>query len=102
MEAGLIEAHGMTRARVYMLSARVYAETGDRSGYVRQVGFDAIQQEQMIIKFAEAHGQITRREAMESCQIDPNKAKRLLKTLVSHGKIFMHGLRKNTVYTRKP
>jgi glucosamine-6-phosphate deaminase len=51
------------------LSARVYAETGDRSGYVCQAGFDSIQQEQMVLKYVDVHGKITRRDTKANMRI---------------------------------
>ncbi len=100
VEAGLIEAHGMTRARVYTLSARVYAESGDRSGYVRQVGFDTIQQEQMVLKYAEAHGKITRHEAADLCRISSFQASHLLQKLARESKLTLKGVRRGSFYER--
>ena len=37
-DGGLIESHGTGRATTYLLSARVYRETGHALGYVRQKG----------------------------------------------------------------
>ena len=51
LEAGMIEAHGSGRGRSYTLSAGVYQQSGQKSAYIRQAGFDAIQQEQMVLKF---------------------------------------------------
>ena len=56
VEAGLVEAHGVKRGRTYTLSAKVYRETGGAGDYVHQVGFDAIQQEQMVLQYVSNHG----------------------------------------------
>src|SRR5690349_405754 len=48
VEIGLAEGHGSHRQRDYTLSAAVYRRLGKAGDYVRQAGFDAIQQEQMI------------------------------------------------------
>jgi ATP-dependent DNA helicase RecG len=34
---------------------------GQPADYVRQAGFDAIQQEQMVLQYAQSHGKITRK-----------------------------------------
>src|SRR5690606_25137714 len=61
VEAGLIEAHGRGKGRSYTLSAKVYQSTGQKAAYVRQAGFDDIQQEQMILNFIDKHGSIRAR-----------------------------------------
>ncbi|HEX7376222.1 MAG TPA: hypothetical protein VF278_03875 [Pirellulales bacterium] len=52
VEAGLVQAHGATRGRTYTLSAQLYKGLGDTAGYVRQAGFEPIQQEQMVLQYA--------------------------------------------------
>ena len=88
IERGLVEAHGASRGqgRSFTLSAMVYRATGEHAEYVRQVGFDALQQEQMVLKFAEAHGKITRRDMMELCNSGEDQAYRLLRRLAEDGK----------------
>jgi len=54
----LVEAHGAGRGRTYTLSARVYRKKGQKAGYVRHVGFDPIQQEQMVLQYIDKHGSI--------------------------------------------
>lgn len=49
VEAGLVQAHGATRGRTYTLSAQLYKGLGDTAGYVRQAGFEPIQQAQMVL-----------------------------------------------------
>lgn len=100
VEAGLIEGHGTVRGRTYTLSARVYQAAGERAEYVRQAGFDPIQQEQMVLKFVEKHGRITWREVVELCRIGSFQATRLLKRLVKEGKILMNGSRRGAFYER--
>lgn len=101
VEAGLVEAHGAGRGRSYTLSAKVYRGAGQKAAYVRQVGFDPIQQEQMVIKFIEKHGSIKRADAAELCRIGLFQATRLLKRLVESGKIKPRGKGKGTVYVRR-
>jgi len=40
---------------------------GNRAAYVRQRGFEPLQQEQMVLQCAQKHGRITRRDAAEPC-----------------------------------
>lgn len=47
-EAGLVEAHGATRARSYTLSAQLYQRSGDKAAYTRQAGFSAIRHCQLV------------------------------------------------------
>jgi len=100
VEAGLVEAHGVGRGRTYTLSAKVYRHSGRKAAYIRQAGFDPIQQEQMVLKFIETHGSIKRADAADLCQISPFQATRLLKRLVKNGKIISKGRGKGTVYVR--
>jgi len=48
VEAGLVQAQGIKKGRTYTLSPQVYRELGQSADYVRQAGFDSIQQEQMV------------------------------------------------------
>ncbi len=101
MEAGLVDAHGVGRGRTYTLSAKVYRGAGQKAGYIRQTGFDPIQQEQMVLSYIEKHGKIRRAEAAELCLISPFQATRLLKRLVQKGKIISKGKGKGVFYERK-
>jgi ATP-dependent DNA helicase RecG len=99
-ESGLVEAHGNGRGRTYTLSAKVYRKKGQKSDYVRQVGFDPIQQEQMVLTFIEKHGAIKRAEVMELCRINKDQAYRLIKRLKDTGIITQIGYHKTTSYVR--
>ncbi len=65
VEAGLVEARGVKKGRTYTLSPLVYRELGQSADYVRQAGFEPIQQEQMVLQYVRTHGRITRKEAVE-------------------------------------
>jgi len=101
VEAGLVEAHGTGRGRTYTLSAKVYRHVGQKAAYIRQAGFDPIQQEQMVLKFIEKHGSIKRADAADLCKISLFQATRLLKRLAENGKIIPKGKGKGTVYVRR-
>jgi len=100
-EAGLVDAHGTGRGRTYTLSAKVYRQAGQKAAYVRQAGFDPIQQEQMVLSFIDKHGSIKRADVMELCRISKDQAYKLLSRLKEQGKIDQKGERKGAVYERK-
>jgi ATP-dependent DNA helicase RecG len=101
VEAGLVEAHGAARGRTYTLSAKVYRCAGQKASYVRQAGFDPIQQEQMVLAYIDKHGSIKRAEAAELCRIGPFQATRFLKRLTDGGKIVPKGKGKGIVYVQR-
>jgi len=101
VEAGLIEAHGAGRGRTYTLSAAVYRATGEKAAYVRQTGFDRIQQEQMVLRYIDHHGSITRADVIELCRITPDQAYKLLNRLKKSAFIEQQGERKGAIYQRK-
>lgn len=91
VEAGLVEAHGVTKGRTFMLASAVYREIGEADSYVRQAGFDAIQQEQMVLKYVREHGEIGRKDAADLCRLSKDQASRLLRKLLSEDKLVMAG-----------
>ena len=101
VEAGLVEAHGAGRGRTYTLSAKVYRHSGRKAAYIRQAGFDPIQQEQMVLAYIDKHGAIKRAEVMDLCRITGPQAYHLLKRLKEQGKIRQKGEKRYAVYTRK-
>lgn len=98
VELGLLEARGEGRARSYHLSARTYQRLDAPTAYVRQRGFEPIQQEQMVMRFARAYGSITRSQAAELCRASPYQASRLLRKLVAAGMLARVGQGKGTRY----
>ncbi|MBI3973936.1 MAG: putative DNA binding domain-containing protein [Chloroflexi bacterium] len=98
VERGLLEARGAGKGRGYHLSAATYRRLGEPAAYVRQRGFEPLQQEQMILQYVRAHGSITRAQAAELCQISLFQATRLLSKLVKEGKLMARGAHKSTRY----
>jgi ATP-dependent DNA helicase RecG len=98
VERGWIQARGNGKGRTWHLSAAVYRVLDALAGYVRVRGFEPLQQEQMILQFVEAHGQITRNQATDLCSLSPDQASRLLRRLASEGKLERQGERKGTIY----
>jgi ATP-dependent DNA helicase RecG len=100
VEAGLVEERGQKKGRTWHLSAAAYRALGERAAYVRQRGFEPLQQAQMVLQYVEKHGRITRREAAELCRIGPYQATRLLNKLVKEGRLLRQGTRKGAFYER--
>ncbi|HPX60194.1 MAG TPA: ATP-binding protein [Deltaproteobacteria bacterium] len=98
VEAGMVEAHGATRGRSYTLSASLYLTTGQKAAYTRQVGFTAIQHEQMVMSYVRQHGQIKRADVVDLCRLSEDQASRLLKRLVDKEKLNKFGERKGVYY----
>jgi len=85
IETGLVEPRGERKGRTYHLSATTYRRLGEQAAYVRQRGFEPLQQEQMVLQYVEKHGRVTRREVAELCRISGPQAYRLLGRLVKRG-----------------
>jgi len=100
VERGWIEARGDGKGRTWHLSAAVYRALDAPAGYVRMRGFEPLRQEQMILQYVDAHGQITRMQATELCALSPDQASRLLRRLANEGKLARRGERKATVYMK--
>jgi ATP-dependent DNA helicase RecG len=99
VERGWVQARGEGKGRSWHLSAAVYRVLDAPSGYVRVHGFEPLQQEQMILQYVQVHGQITRNQAAELCGLSPDQANRVLRRLVSTGKLGQQGENKGRVYT---
>jgi len=98
VESGLAEARGERKGRSYHLSAKTYQRLGERAAYVRQRGFEPLQQEQMILQYVQKHGQITRRDVAELCQVSSSQARNLLTRLARKGDIVLKGQRRGAFY----
>jgi len=99
VDAGVVEARGVRRGRVYHLSAEMYRVLGNKSAYVRTRGFEPLQQEQMILQYARTHGAITRREAAELCRITAKRATVVLANLAStNPELVLEGQRRGARY----
>jgi ATP-dependent DNA helicase RecG len=83
------------------LSAKIYRKQGQKADYVRQAGFDQIQQEQMVLTYIDKHGSIKRAEVMELCRITKDQAYKVLNRLKKNGKIRLKGERKSAFYERQ-
>jgi ATP-dependent DNA helicase RecG len=100
VERGLVQAHGVKKGRTYTLSPAVYRTLGQAAAYVRQAGFDPLQQEQMVLAYVEQHGTIRRQDVIDLCRLGPDQATRLLRRLVEAGLLARSGVRKGAFYER--
>lgn len=99
VESGLIEAMGNGRSRTYTLSAKIYKQSDNITGYVRQTGIDKIRYPEMIIKFAQSNnGKIARKEAADLLQISEPQAYRTLRKMSEEGTLELVGKGKYAYY----
>ncbi len=101
VEGGLIEERGQKKGRTWHLSAATYRLLGDKAAYVRQRGFEPLQQEQMVLQYVDRFGRITREETCTLCQVGPYQAYRLLKSVVEKGLLIAKGQKKARYYERR-
>ena len=87
VEAGLVEAHGSSTARAYMLSARVYsAAAGKEVDSVRQSDIDKARYPELIMKLArQQSGRVATKDVMSLLHLGRKQAYRQLKKLESEG-----------------
>ncbi|WP_077001988.1 DNA glycosylase AlkZ-like family protein [Variovorax sp. KK3] len=99
LEAGLVQAHGASKGRTYMLAPGVYRADGNKAAYTRQAGFSALQHEQLVLNYARQHGSIKRSEVIELCRLSELQARALLRRMKSSGQLVQHGERRGAHYT---
>ncbi len=98
VEDGLVEAHSIGAGRTYTLSSSIYQQFGQTAEYVRQEAFSDIQRDQMIQRYVELNGKITRQEVMTLCRVGADKAKRLLDRLTRRHILQRVGSNRATYY----
>jgi ATP-dependent DNA helicase RecG len=97
-EIGLVESRGERKGRTWHLSAATYARMGMQTAYVRQRGFEPIQQEQMVLQFVRKNGSIRNSDAQELCRVNSDQAYYLLSRLVADGRLVRSGSTKDSTY----
>ena len=102
VERGLVDAHGVGRDRTYTLSVSLYRRSGLSTEYVRQAGFDRIQQQQMVLQYARTHGRITRRDVMDLCRLSEDQASRLLRSMAKSSRLRACGTKGRSSYYTLP
>jgi len=101
VEAGLVEPRGERKGRTWHLSAATYRRLGQPAAYVRQRGFEPVQQEQMVLQYVDKFGRITRGDTCNLCQVSPYQAYRILKNLVDKGLLIAKGQKRARYYERR-
>ena len=102
VEAGLVEATGSNKSRVYILSSKIYKEQDNVVGYVRQTGIDAVKCEAWIMELVtKQNGMITRDNVVELLNVSTSQAYRLLKKLTEKGKLELVGSGRKAFYAIK-
>ncbi len=101
VEAGLLEARGEARSRVYQLGKRVYLHTAGATAYQRARGADAALSEREVLALLAEDGEIKRAEVMARCQLTEDQATRLLRKMVRDGKIESVGAGRGVRYRKK-
>lgn len=100
VESGLLQAHGAGRGRSYTLSPELYRLLGEKAEYIRQAGFDRLQQEQLVKNYVAQHGRITRQEVVTLCRLTQDQAYKLLTALCNDGCLKKQGIKKGTRYIK--
>lgn len=100
IELGMVEGVGNGSARRYMLSSKVYSISNNTAGYIRQRGWDTLQEKEMIISHFDKYPEITREGVAELCRCTLNHASWLLRQLVEDGVLVLHGKGRGARYRK--
>ena len=100
IELGMVEGVGNGSARRYMLSSKVYSISNNTAGYIRQRGWDTLQEKEMIISHFDKYSEITREGVAELCRCTLNHASWLLRQLVEDGVLILHGKGRGARYRK--
>lgn len=71
------------------------------AAYVRQTDIDKLRYKELILKFTETQGYITRKDAAELLKLTPMQAYRVLQKLAAAGELQLQGKGKYAKYVRK-
>ena len=78
----LLDAQKTRKGLIYSLAEKGYGVSGEGVPQTTEKGTGYIEQ---VLNYLEAHGRITRREAIEICDLTPDQASRLLTNMVKKG-----------------
>lgn len=99
-ELGMVEGIGNGSARRYMLSSKVYSISNNTAGYIRQRGWNTLQEREMILSHFDKYPEITRQGVAELCRCTLNHASWLLRQLVDENILVLHGKGRGSRYTK--
>lgn len=91
VERGLLEGVGERKGRTYHMAAPLARQLGSAVGYVHAHGVDRLRHAALVLEFVQAHGRVTRSEAMALCGLTGDQAGRLLKAMCRSGKLVRQG-----------
>lgn len=100
IELGMVEGVGNGSARRYMLSSKVYSISNNTAGYIRQRGWDTLQEREMILSHFDKYSEITREGVAELCRCTLNHASWLLRQLVEDGILVLRGKGRGSRYEK--
>lgn len=100
IELGMVEGVGNGSARRYMLSSKVYSISNNKAGYIRQRGWDTLQEREMIMSHFDKYSEITREGVAELCRCTANHASWLLRQLVEEGVLVLCGKGRGSYYKK--
>ncbi len=100
INAGLITRIGHGRGQRLILSAQFQKDLGMPEAFVYQAGLDRENQQQMILRYVEAHGYITRQKAARLLRVPADDSVyKLLHSMVKNGLLAMTGTRATARYS---
>lgn len=97
----MVEGVGNCGGRRYMPSSKVYALSGNKTGYTRQKGMTILQEIETINRHVDTFGAITRAEPAELCKRYKNHAYYLLHRMAREGSIVVVKNGISSYYVRK-
>ena len=95
-DSGVAEQRGTARRPVFHLSESTSLRLGDRED-ARRGGVEPVRLEEVVRRYVEDHGSISRKEVVDLCAISAPRAYRLLKKLESEGILRRVGTRGRSV-----
>jgi ATP-dependent DNA helicase RecG len=101
VQGGVLELRQERRERVYDFSESVRDALGATAEAPRaRGGADDAQREQLIMRWVEGHGRITRSQAADLFQVEGREARAVLERLVKRGELIVRGERRGSYYER--
>ena len=94
--SGIVERRGTPQRQVFHLSEATNLQLGDRTD-ARRGSVERIQHDEMVRRYIEDHGSISRKDVVSLCSISASRAYRLLKKMVSEGVLRRVGTRGRSV-----
>jgi ATP-dependent DNA helicase RecG len=80
----------------------VYRADSKQAAFTRQVGFSALQHEQLVLNYAHQHGRIRRAGVMGLCRLSEGKTKEVLRRMKDAGQLELEGNGRGASYRPRP